>query len=857
MRYCFLCVLCFRYLTGVIAHFNYMEEQPRVFKSTAPDQLALKLQQISHWALLLVFGLLPLIFIPTFVIPNSFTKIVFVVFAVVVAAIFFSLSVLRSGKLSYSIPYALIALWGVALVSVVSALLSGDIRDSFFGDVMGTHTGAFTLLLAATATLWVLVGMKKEAIMRLYMLIIVSTFVLALYHVVRLFFGESVLSFGVFTSATLSPIGGWNDLALFFGLVVLLSLVTLEQLPLTKWGRVLFGMVVCASLIMLAVINFSFVWIVLGLVSAVMVVYVLGKDRFGSADSSLMQSGESQGKKQSIASLIFPLVVCVASGVFILGGSTLSGAVANMTDISYIEVRPSFEATADIAQNVYRESAFLGTGPNKFADAWRQHKDDSINSTIFWNTDFQSGSGYIPSFFVTTGVLGGLAWILFIGLFVYGGVRMILRSGNQDRVWYFIGLSSFVGASFIWVMSFVYVPGPAILLLGALCTGVAFVAQGALNPTSSYTVALATNRRSGFLLTLGVVVFIAGSVGVGYLVAKQYAAVYLFAEGSYLVQQGGDLEEAEQKIAQAFALSGNDLFARRIAEYQLARMNALLNVESPTEQQRTEFQNAAANGINAGTLAIERDATDPENWSVLGNVYAILAAAQAEGSYAMAKERLERARSLDPKNPRRLLNLAQLESRQGNVDEAYRLTESALALKANYSDGLYYLSQLDIARGNVEKAIESTRAIISLAPEDPARYYQLGVLEASRQNSDVAVLAFEEAIRLNPSYSNARYFLALTYADMDRPEDARQQLQRVLELNPGNELVMGLIAQLDETGTITFAAEGGEQSQPVEGDADAVDVSEDVTTDTAPNTPLVKPVNTPPAGEEDTNADGE
>jgi len=828
------------------------ENSQHAVRDLGQDVIAEKLLSISHWFLVVIFGLLPLIFIPTFIVPLGYTKTFIVVSALVFACIFFSLSVLRSGKLTYSVPYALLALWGIVVVTISSALLSGDIRDAFFGDVMGIHTAAFVLLLAASVTIWPLLSIKKDSIMRLYMFIIFSTFVLVAYHVGRLIFGPDVLSFGLFSNATLSPVGGWNDLALFLGLVVLLSLVTLEQLPLTKWGRILFGFVVSASLVMLAVINFSFVWIVLGIVSSVMVVYVLGKDRFVSTSQSPLMAGtEKKPTTQSLFSLIFPVVVCIVSGVFIFGGSTLSGAINNLTGVSYLEVRPSFEATANIAESVYKEQAFLGVGPNKFVDAWRQNKDSSINATIFWNTDFQSGSGYIPTFFVTTGILGGLTWLIFLILFVVGGARMILRATDQDRVWYFIGSSSFVGASFIWGMSLVYVPGATILLLGALCTGLTFVAQGALHHGQTRTVTLAVNRRGGFILTLAVVIAIAGSVSILYICGKQYVAVYIFANSVAEAQAGGDIDTIEADVARAFTLVGNDLFARRIAEYQILRMNALLTLESPTEEQKKQFENAGANGINAGRLATERDATDPENWAVFGRVYGLLAVAQIEGTYELAKEKLEHARDLDLKNPRRLLELAGLEARAGNAEEAYRLTQSALALKANYSDGLYFLSQLDIAKGDVEAAVRSTRAIISLAPEDPSRYYQLGILEASRQNEEVAISAFEEAVRLNPSYANARYFLALSYVRVGRIADARTQLERVLELNPDNELIMSLIAQIDETGTISLDTESSlQEGQIVEQDADAVQVSDDVTTENAPDTPLITPVNTPPATED-------
>lgn len=834
-------------------------EEHAIRTRASQDTLVTKLQGISHWILIVIFGLLPLLFVPVPAVLLGYTKTAVVIFGAAAALIFLSLSVLRSGKLSFSVSYALAAFWGVVLITGVSALLSGDIRDAIIGDTLDIHTTAFVLLLAAVATIWTLINISKKSVMRLYMLIILSTLVLAVYHILRLLFGFEFLSFGIFGSATATPIGGWNDLALFFSLAVLISLVTLEQLPLKGTGKALFGAVIGAGLIMLAAINFFFVWVVLALVSLVMVVYSLGKDRF-------IQNAEaerSKDKPQSMAAVVAAVVVFVVSILFILGGPALSQTMSNITGVSYVEVRPSFEATADIAQGVYTENAFLGTGPNRFADAWREHKNPTINTTAFWNTSFQSGSGYIPTFFVTTGVLGGIAWLLFFVLLVVSGVRMVFRSGDHDTVWYFIGTSSFVGAVFIWGMSFVYVPGNVILLLGALCTGLMFVAQGALNPKQLRTLTLARNRQTGFMLTLAIIVIIAASVGAMYVSGRQYVAAYLFADSGQIPQLEENLGEIEGKLLQAFELTQNDLFVRRLAEYQIALINLLIS-QPAAEDTQQRFQQAVQQGRIAAQLATETDATNPENWGALGRLYGALVPLQVEGSYTFAKEALERARDLDPKNPLWLLLLAQLEAQSQNIDAAYQNIREAITLKPNYSDAIFFLSQLDIAQGNVQAAIDATRAIISIEPQNPARYYQLGVLEAAQQNHEVAIAAFEEAVRLNTSYSNARYFLALSYAAVGRANDAEAQLQRVLELNPGNELVLGLLQELETTGTISLG--GGESDQLVE--EDEVEVPEatddDVTTDTAPDTPLVSPVNVPneeesavDEAEADTSADGD
>ncbi len=807
------------------------------------DVILEKLQNYTQNILVIVFGFLPLFFIPFKSVPFEYTKILFVLTGIIFALVLFSLSVLRSGKISFNMPYAIWGLWFVFLVSLISSMLSGDFRDSFIGDFFSIHSTAFIGVLALASSVWVLVGASKIAVMRMYILIAISTIVLALFHILRLIFGTDFLSMGIFNNAVSTPVGGWNDLALFLGLSILLSLVALEQLPLTKWGKYLFWLVSVMALIMLAVINFLYIWFVLGLVSLVMLVYTLRKPTLPASQQPLLNE---EKKVETSSSLMLSIVVFVISILFIVGGSAVGGFVNNITNISYVEVYPSIGSTIDIAGNVYRENAFLGIGANKFVDAWRMYKNEAINSTIFWSTDFNAGSGYIPTFFITTGVFGAVAWIVFFIMFITLGIRMFIKSKGSDRMWYFIGTSSFVTASYIWILSIVYVPGATILIIGALCTGVTFLAYNALSPVDRKPIIFGADRRTGFVLTLGVIAVIVISVSTLYVVGRHFSSAYIFTNSVNMANNRVPIEEVETELVKAYDLSGSDLYVRRIAEYQFARIEALLSVASPTEEQRQQFDQAIANGINAGNLATEADSLEPANWAVLGNIYSLLVSVNIEGSYEKALDALNNARNLDPKNPARYLELANLEARKGNFAEAKSLTEEAIKLKPNYSDALFFLTQVAIATGDVEKAIQSARAIITLEPQNPARYYQLGVLESSQGNTENGVLAFEGAVRLDADYSNARYFLALGYDALGRTADAKVQLEKVLELNPGNQDVMSLLQKIETEGSLSITSSPSEQLISTDDISISEDTNDVVITDN-PDTSLVKPINVAPS----------
>ena len=835
----------FRYIIIVRGIISMQEQFQAPAPQTAEDTVEVSLRTIAQNIIVIIFGLLPIFFVPVVFAPFGYTKTLLVIVGVLVSCIFFSLSVLRSGSIKISAPWALVAFWGVALVTAVSALLSGDMFDSFIGESVGVHTGFFMLLLATTMSISSVFGQTKTTIMRLYILLTGSAIVLGIFHLLRIIFGADFLTLGVFTTLSSTPLGGWNDLGLFFGLTILLSLVALEQLPLTKWGKILFSAVVGVSLLMLAVVNFFAIWIVLALVSLVQLMYTLTKDRFSEETLPL------QGKAEvSTYSVTLSTAVFVFSLIFIIGGTAVGGFVSEMTNISYVEVRPSLEATVDIGRQVYQENAFVGIGPNKFSDAWRLYKDPSINQTVFWATDFASGNGFITTQFVTGGVFSILAWFVFFGLFLAAGFRMLFKAVHVDRFWYFIGTSSFVAAVYLWSMSFLYNPGPVILLLVAMFTSIMFVAHGTLLSSNGRRFSITSNRRAGFILVGVVMIVIVGSASALFYAGRHYTSVYAFSGAVSGLNGSTTLEEVEQTIASSYAVTSNDVYARQLASYQIAKMNSLLGLEESTPEQQQAFQAAAANGVNAAQLAVDTDPTDSLNWSTLGGVYSILAAAGVEGAKDRAADAFAKARLFDPTNPSYALLEAQLLSRTGDIEGARALAIAAVQLKQNYTDALFFLTQLDIADGKVEDAIATTRAIISLEPNNPARYYQLGVLESSAENVDNAIAAFSGAIALDTNYANARYFLALAYIQKGDSDAALEQLEVVLTLNPGNTDIESLIAQL-KSGVAFEVAPETLLEQIEEPEAVTEGISNEVTASETPDTPLVSSVNSGTGTDED------
>lgn len=750
------------------------------------------LRRIAEALIIVSCGLLPIIFIPSAYVPLSGGKTILIGVAIALSLLAYFLSVLKEGKISFRLPLPIAGLWLIALVTTVSAFLSGDRYDAFLGNGLDSYTASFSILMAVIATAMAVLN-KGQLVIRLYAVLIGSGLVLSLFHVSRLFFGPQVFSFGIWNTATTSPIGSWNGLAIFYGLVILLSLLALLQLPLTRVGRYIVSGVVALSLFMLAAVNFSYVWWVLAIVAGVIVLHNLVKNLWK----------QNKSNSESPYALTVTVLVLLFSAVFLIGGARLGAFVTERLGVEFVEVRPSAAATLEIARTVYQDNLWLGSGSNRFADTWRIHKDATINQTIFWNAQFDSGYSYVFTSIIGNGLLGFLAWVIFLVALLWSGIKFVFNnnSGN-DNFRYFIGFSSLTASIYFWVISLFYVPPPAILLLTAVTTGIFVMAYANSSVGKAISLSVEKKRSHGFIMIILVVLIVVSSGYGVYLTARHMASVYEFNRAVSNISEGDTIAEIESRIASAFELSQNDIFAREMALYRLSEMRALLGKENPTAEDEASFGNAASLAIQAAQSAINLDPTDPYNHQVLGQVYAMLAIVKVEGANERALESFAATKQYDPHSPVTHLLEAELAIQLGDKAAARSAVERAITLRNGYTEALFLLAQLDIDEGNSERAIAIVNAITQLEPQNPARRYQLGILLASFERLDDAIAAFEQAVELDPQYANARYFLALGYAEKGMVDQAIEQLTVVKELNEGNSVVEELINQLRTNGSL-------------------------------------------------------
>jgi tetratricopeptide (TPR) repeat protein len=832
---CLFVCYTFYYYTFLAAHFMEQNIFSPKLQSTVEhteDNLSNMLRSWAIGILTAVFGLLPILFVPGVYVALGFTKTALVVAALFIASVSLSLSVLRSGVFRIYMPLALAFFWGVAMVSVVSAFLSGDKSDSLAGTAFEIGTAGFLVLLALVMTFAMTFCNSKSAISRVFLMLGGSVFVLQVYHLLRIIFGADFMSFGLFTAVTDSPFGSFNDLAILSGGALLIVLVVAQYISGSWLSKLALSIYTATSLLLLAVINFYSIWMILGFVSLLLVLYLVSNDTW------LRSSAATSAKAPQFALLLVG-VVCVVSGVFVMSGDYISSRIGQVTNISYLEVRPSVDTTLNIARATWRENALLGVGPNRFEDAWRTHKDPVINESLFWSTNFTAGNGYVTTLFVTTGILGLVMLVCFFGAFLYLGYRALILSEFKEGGWYLVGLVSFVASLYLWFMAIIYVPGAATLFLTAFTTGLTFAAYIASKPERGLKLNVAESRQYGLFLIAAVLVVIITSVLSVINFGKQYLAGATYAEAAREYQISNDYTKADNLLAKSFSLHSQDLFVAERSQLRLIAVQELSTEENTTLNQQ-KFTSLISEGIALAEQAINLDPTNPNNYRLLIGYYTLLDPKEFTDVKDRTMEVFKRMRELDATNPLYLVEQAQYQATYGDGVAARASLTDAIKLKNNYTDAMYLMTKLDIAEGKVDDAVALTSAIISIEPRNPARYFQLGVLLASNKKINEAVGAFETAVTLDNNYANARYLLALAYLEQERKDDALIQLNIIKESNPENEELKALIGQVEGGNYKKSATDSTENIE----NTTTVSQEGDVTTATEnPDTDLVTPIN--------------
>lgn len=742
--------------------------------------------RFAVWVLSIVAILLPIFFIPSSVVSLPVAKMLLLSVGVLVALAAVILTTIQHGEVR--IPWNLMtaSVLAIPLAFLVASVFSSNPSHSLWG--YGFENGTFGfIILGALATLLVASlmrnGQKYGTI--LWGLLSVSI-ILGLFHVIRFFVGASKLSFGLFTDVLANTVGGWNELAIWFGLTAVLSVIMLETMKPIGTAKIVSYASLVLSVIVMAVINFKTAWILSGVFAVVFLVYELSR-------VNANQDGSSKRKVSW-----FALGLLIVSLFCVLAGSTIATGITQKLDVGSVEVRPSWGATFMVLKSALSDNVLIGAGPNNFTDVWLKHKPDGINETIFWNTDFTTGIGLVPTFAITTGILGILAWAFFFVMIIRYSVKLMFREGvdAQEKL---MSVSSVFGTLFLWSVAVFYTPSSALLALAFFFTGLFVASLYRAGYLKVKGFSLFSVPRASFVSVLLLIVVLIGVVSFGFLFIERAVAQIYFGKAVLVANERGNMDMAESYLNKAVSVHPFDSFYRSLSTVSITKLSNLLNDQNATaESVQAGFGPLLSSAIQNAQTATQVNPSNYQNWTSLAQVYASVVPQpfKIADAYESAKTAFEKARELNPSSPAIVLSMARLESDHENLSKAAEVAEEAVKLKTNYADGHFFLSQIAVQQGNLYTAIEKTQTTILLSPQNAGLYFQLGILYFNLPDYTKASQALAQAVQIIPDYANARYFLGLSLARTGDKAGATAQFEAIQKTNPDNAEIKSVLANL-------------------------------------------------------------
>jgi tetratricopeptide (TPR) repeat protein len=759
-----------------------------------------------QWILLAVIFLAPLFFLPSSLISFQFAKVLLLYIGIIAAFCACIIARLKDGTLRLTRDRIFIALAAIPVVYAISAFLSDARSVSILGQ--GFEIGTLTFIVASclfTFFVAYFFSTKRDAL-NAYLAFLVPVPLIALFQFIRLV-APGWLMFGVFTAPTTTLLGGWNDLGIYFGLVALFSFITLELLALERWLKAAFIAILVVSLFFLSIINFAVVWYILAGFALIFFVYNFSFNKSRAYEQSPVLTADSRRTVPVVS-----LVVLIVSILFILLKGNLytslndlfSFPLASRFVVTNIEVRPSWGTTFQVAKSSLRENPIFGVGPNRFSNEWLKAKPDAINNTIFWGTDFNYGIGLIPTFIITTGLLGTLAWLVFFGLFLYMGYRLMFTKAT-DSFSGFVAISSFIIALYLWLFAFIYVPSAPLIILTFFFTGMVLASAIEHKLIKTWSVSFVKDPRTSFASVLVFIVLLLVMLGSSYTIARRFISSIYFNKALVDANVRGDVEGAQNNLVNAIRLSEQDQYYRTLSELSLIKINALLSqTNTAQEVLRNQFQDYLATARSSAQKAVSLDQTNYLNWLALGKTFEAVVPLDPDAAYTQAVAAYAEAARLNPKSPAIPLVVARLDVAKNDNVKAKQEIAKALTMKNDYTDAIFFLSQIQINEGDLKSAIKSVEAAAYLNPTNPGVFFQLGLLRYEDKDYSNAAVAFEQAIKLAPEYSNAKYFLGLSLSRLGKNADAIKQFQEVAAANPDNREVAIILANL-RAGRSAFA----------------------------------------------------
>ena len=138
----------------------------------------------------------------------------------------------------------------------------------------------------------------------------------------------------------------------------------------------------------------------------------------------------------------------------------------------------------------------------------------------------------------------------------------------------------------------------------------------------------------------------------------------------------------------------------------------------------------------------------------------------------------------EPANPIAHINLGNVLTDQGRLDEAIGCYRKALSLKPDFADAHYNLAGVLKTQGKLDEAVACYREAISLNPDFAEAYGDLGTALKAQGKLDEAVESYRKALSFRPDFAETHNNLGNALKDQGQLDQAVECFRQAISLKP-------------------------------------------------------------------------
>ncbi|MDO8575117.1 MAG: tetratricopeptide repeat protein [bacterium] len=754
------------------------------------EELGVNNSKIDKVSLILfVLSIIALVVTVTFYknISNDLLKSTVFALGAVLTIIPWSINKLFKKTLNIPLNTITYSLFGIIVISLISVFVSGDINKSIFGYGVETITGGFIWILSIFVILASSILSNKKSLSVVYKTLGILSIIFIIFNFVSIFWGVfgKVINFA----------GLWSDAGIILATIILVSAILIQFTNLSLWKKIFLYVLIAVSLVTEFIISvqFSSIWWVMSAFSLLLIIVSCIDFKRGNGREDTAFASRS----------LIPYTLII---IFVLSLLPVIIPLSQITKIKFLpfsvnyvdQFSSNIAITSSVGQSAIKADPVFGPGPNMYLEVYKANRPKEANNSIIWSVDYWYGFGTIPTLMISTGILGILAWLIFIISFAIRSLKTVFSDIDRGEKNLYSFLSAIL-ALFFGTMLFIHVSG--IMLIGITALFVSAYIGSLVQMGRVKIVTLGENSKFSITTPIIVSLLILGSLFYLYRQSTILLASSKFDKANILLAEKQDFAGTEELILEAANSTNFDLYYRSLVDLKLIQAGNILNSTNKLEKEEDKkaFTDVFQSAVNYAKKALELSPNDYNNYLYFAKMAETSYTLGQKDSYEQAKASYTKALSMYPNNPSIVLSLARLEGMAGNIDEAEKIVLFALNIKPNYFDAAVFLAQIYEQKKDVPKMIEVTTYIVKMiAPQESVEwYYKLGFLLYTDGKFSDSAQVLGRAIQITPEYANARYFYGLDLARLGKFQEAIEQFKIIRQTNPEIKELDQIISDLE------------------------------------------------------------